>query len=61
MKVGTGNSNFIALQSKLIEKLLGKSQNFEMWKKISLKKGYIKTTWLKAAYFWAELKTARKT
>ena len=32
-----------------------------MRKKISWKKGYIKTKWLKTEYFWAELKTAKKT
>ena len=32
-----------------------------MWKKISWKKGYIKTKWLKTAYFGAELKTGKKT
>ena len=32
-----------------------------MWQKISWKKGYIKTKWLKTAYFWAEPKKAKKT
>ena len=28
---------------------------------ISCIKDYVKTKWLKAAYFWAEIKTAKKT